>query len=750
MDMKTQQSLRVLGLSCASCARKVEHAVAAVDGVTRADVNLATEALALSFDPSVVRLQAIKQVVESAGFRLEEIRGIETIDADRERKEGELRVLRLKLIAALAFAGPLLVLTMGHMLGMPLPAWLSPEQAPVAFALVQALLTAPVLAAGWHMYRKGTADLVRLSPSMDSLIAVGTGAALLYSLVGLVKLLLGDSTGVEMLYFETSAAIIAFVLVGKYLEFVAKGRSSQAIKELMTIQPTQATVVQGNVDLEVPIEEIVLGDLLRVRPGERVPLDGCVVEGTSSMDESMLTGESMPVTKKAGDSVTGGSVNLSGMVVMRVERTGADTTLAQIIRLVEQAQSQKAPIARMADAVSLYFVPAVMGIALVAAGAWLLSGSTLPFALSIFIAVLVIACPCALGLATPTAIMVGTGKGAELGVLFKGGEALERMQALNVIVLDKTGTLTEGRPTVVDVVAQSGLTEQELLGLAAAVEVGSEHPLGAAIRRAAEERGLSVPQASDFVTVPGKGIEAIVDGKAVLVGNAGLLAERGIAVGDGAAANLLLDQGKTVVLVAVDGGLAGFLGISDRLRPDSRAAVAGLQMAGMRVVMLTGDNRRVAEHVGAEVGVDEVIAEVLPADKAAEVKKLQERGLRVAMVGDGINDSPAIAQADVGIAIGTGTDVAMESADAVLMRGSVADVVVAIQLSRATVRNIKQNLWWAFGYNAAGLPIAAGLLYAFGGPLLSPMFAAAAMGLSSVSVVTNALRLRRFKPTLVA
>ena len=734
------------GMTCASCVGRVERAIESLPGVDEISVNLVTEKANILYRPDVTRLSTIKQTVVEAGYEAGEISTEATPDLDRERSEREQGVLRRRVTLALLFTVPLLVVTMGHMTGLPLPSFLSPRDAPRSFALFQLMLTLPVLLAGAHMYRKGAANLVRLSPSMDSLIAVGTGAALLYSLVGLGRLLTGDPAGMEMLYFETSAAIIAFVLVGKYLEFVSKGRSSLAIKKLMTIQPTRANVLQGDAEIELPIEEIEVGDLLRVRPGERIPLDGTVVEGTSSADESMLTGESMPVIKQVGDEVTGGAINGGGMLVIEVGRIAGDTTLAQIVRLVEQAQSRKAPIARLADTVSHYFVPAVMAIAVLAAGVWLLAGATISFALSIFIAVLVIACPCALGLATPTAIMVGSGKGAELGVLIKGGDALERLQDLDVIVVDKTGTLTEGRPKVTDIVPLAGQSEQELLRLAAAVEVGSEHPLAEAVRRAAEEQGLAIPTATDYVTTPGKGMEATVAGATVLLGNRAFMVERGITEGEVEASDRLAIQGKTPVWIAVAGELAGLLGISDPLRPDSKAAVAALRSSGLRVMMLTGDNRHTAQAVASEAGVSEVIAEVLPGDKAEEVVKLQQQGLCVAMVGDGINDSPALAQADVGIAIGTGTDVAMESAGVVLMRGSIRDVAVAIQLSRATVRNIKQNLAWAFFYNAAGIPVAAGLLYALGGPLLSPMFAAAAMALSSVSVVANALRLRGFKP----
>jgi len=743
-------SLPVGGMTCAACVGRVERAIGKLDGVDSAVVNLVTEKATIHYRQSITRLSEIKRAIEKAGYQPGEVDVEATPDLHQDSKAQEQRVMRRRLVVALGFTVPLLLLTMGHMVGLPLPAWLAPHTAPIAFATTQLLLTLPVVVAGFHMYRQGFASLLHLAPNMDALILVGTGAALVYSVVGSAQVILGDAAAAQQLYFETAAAIIAFVMIGKYLETVSKGRSSQAIKELMAIQPRRATVLQDGAELEMSIDEIEPGDRLRVRPGERIPLDGRVVEGSSAVDESMLTGESLPVTKGSGDPVTGGSVNGNGLLLVEVERVGEATTLAQIIKLVEQAQTQKAPIARLADRVSMYFVPAVMGLAVLAAVLWLLAGADLHFALTIFIAVMVIACPCALGLATPTAIMVGTGRGAELGVLLKGGAALERLQAIDVVVVDKTGTLTEGRPTVTDVIALDDHDEAAVVRLAAAVEVGSEHPLGQAIMDRAQELNLDLPAASGFQSIPGKGIEAEVEGHRIVVGKPALLVERGIVDAPPAAVEALAQQGKTLVGVAVDDQLRGLIAVADRLRADSAAAVAALQRRGLKVVMLTGDSARTAEAVAAEAGVDEVIAEVLPADKADVVKRLQQAGGQVAMVGDGINDAPALAQADVGIAIGTGTDVAMESADAVLMRGSVADVAVAIELSRATVRNIKQNLFWAFAYNSAGIPIAAGLLHVFGGPLLNPMIAAAAMAMSSVSVVTNALRLRSFTPPSAA
>jgi Cu+-exporting ATPase len=738
--------LPVEGMTCAACAARIEKVVGELDGVRSVAVNLLQDNATIRYLPEVTPLATIRAAIAAAGYTTYEVvesaaaddRGAQHDDALRRQKRG--------LIVALAFTVPLLAMTMGHMAGLPLPAWLAPESAPLAFALVQLALTLPVAWVGRHMYVNGLRNLRHLAPNMDSLITVGTGSALLYSLLNTGRVAAGETQMAGALYYETAAAILAFVMVGKYLEAVSKGRTSNSIRKLMAIQPRTALVLRDGSEREVAIIDIVPGDKLKVRPGERIPLDGRVVEGATAVDESMLTGESLPVEKHVGDTVTGGSFNQNGGIVVEVERVGADTVLAQIIRLVEQAQGGKAPIARLADQVSGVFVPVVMGIALLAATGWLLAGQGLPFALSIFIAVLVIACPCALGLATPTAIMVGTGKGAEFGVLIKGGEALERMQDIDVVVFDKTGTLTEGKPAVTDVVAAQGFDAGELLRLAASAEKGSEHALGTAIVAEGEHRGLERLPATDFIAFPGRGLGARVDGKALLIGNRALLHSNEIALPDEASADALAGAGKTPVYIAIDGRYAGLIAIADRVRPESAAAVKALHDEGVRVVMLSGDNRLAAEAAAREVGISQVIAEVLPADKAATVKRLQQEGKKVAMVGDGINDSPALAQADVGLAIGAGTDIAMETAQVVLMRGSVAGVLVAIRLSRATLRNIRQNLFWAFAYNSAGIPIAAGLLWLFGGPLLNPMIAAAAMALSSVSVVTNALRLQRFKP----
>jgi Cu+-exporting ATPase len=634
---------------------------------------------------------------------------------------------------------------------LPLPWFLDSMQYPLWFALAQVILVVPAIIAGNRFYRVGVKALWHRAPNMDSLIAIGTAAAVLYSLYSTWRVAAGEVSAVSNLYFETAAVIIALILLGKTLETVSKGRTSQAIKKLMGLAPKTAIVIHDGKESEIPIAEVEVGDLVRVRPGGKVPVDGEVVDGYTSVDESMLTGESIPVEKKAGDQVTGASINKNGAITFRATRVGSDTALAQIITLVEQAQGSKAPIAQLADIVSGYFVPIVMLIALAAGAAWLASGQSVAFSMTIFTAVLVIACPCALGLATPTAIMVATGRGAENGILFKGGAALEETHRIQTVILDKTGTITEGAPVVTDVLLSNGMSESLLLQLAASAEKGSEHPLGDAIVQSAEARKLALLPTEKFQAMPGRGIEARIDGKAVLLGNEKLMSERGIGLGTllGSSGSMAA-AGKTPMFVAVDQSVAGLIAVADVPKESSARAIAALREMGLEVVMITGDNERTAKAIAAQVGVDRVLAEVLPHQKAEAVKKIQAgdgRGKtrKVAMVGDGINDAAALAQADVGIAIGSGTDVAIESADIVLMKSDLADVAGAIRLSKATIRTITQNLFWAFGYNVLGIPIAAGLLHVFGGPLLNPIFAAAAMSLSSVSVVSNALRLRRWR-----
>ncbi|HPB65607.1 MAG TPA: copper-translocating P-type ATPase, partial [Spirochaetales bacterium] len=663
--------------------------------------------------------------------------GPAAVDEHGMAKAREARWQKRRFVVALATALPLLYVSMGHMIGLPLPPFLHPMHEPLNFALAQAALTLPALWAGRKFYTVGVKALLRRAPNMDSLIAIGTGSAMAYSLWSTIQIALGDASAAGHLYFETVAVIIALILLGKYLEARSKGKASEAIKRLMGLAPKTAVVVSESGDLELPVDEVAVGDVIRVRPGERVPVDGVVVEGSTSVDESMLTGESLPVEKSPGDKVSGATVNGQAMFTFRANAVGADTALARIVRLVEEAQGSKAPIAALADRVSGVFVPVVVAIAFASAVAWLIGGQSFEFAMRVFVAVLTIACPCALGLATPTAIMVGTGRGAELGLLIKGGEALENAHRVTAVALDKTGTVTLGKPAVVEVLTYGHLDEEAALALAASAERGSEHPLGAAIVREAEARSLALSSPDSLKALPGRGIEARLGGAEAIVGNARLMEERGIDVGP-AAADLerLAADGKTAMLVAAEGRLVGLVAVADIVRPTSRAAIAALRARGVETTMITGDSRAVAEAIGREVGVDRVVAEVLPEDKSAAVRALQASGKLVAMVGDGINDAPALAAADVGIAIGSGTDIAAESADIVLARGDLEDAVAALDLSRATMRVIRQNLFWAFGYNVLGIPVAAGLLHLFGGPLLNPMIAAAAMSLSSVSVVT--------------
>ena len=736
-------SIPIGGMTCAACATRIERELSKLEGMKSVSVNLATERASVRYAPGALRRSDIREAVERAGYRVLDIAQNNPADSDRERKAREIKILRTKLIISAVFAIPLFYIAMAPMIRLPVPAFLSPEQHPLAYALAELLLVIPVVAVGYRFYLVGFRSLFKGAPNMDSLIAIGTSSAVIYSLYNTYKIIAGDMHVVHHLYYETAGVIITLILLGKMLEAISKGRTGEAIKKLMGLAPKTATVVREGAEVEIPVGEVEVGDIIVVRPGGKIPVDGRIVEGHTAIDESMLSGESMPVDKSVGDSVYAASINTTGTVKFRAEKVGADTALAQIIALVEQAQGSKAPIAKTADKVAAVFVPVVCAIALIAGVAWFIATRDIEFALTIFISVLVIACPCALGLATPTAIMVGTGRGAESGILIKSGEALEGAHRVDMVILDKTGTVTEGKPAVTDVKSFENLAENVLLRLAAAAERGSEHPLGQAIVAGALERGIQLPDATAFTALTGRGIEAEVEGHKILAGNAKLMSERSINF-PGGEADRLSAEGKTPMFIAVDGSAAGIIAVADTIKETSREAVETLRKAGLEVVMITGDNAKTADAVARQVGIGRVLAEVLPENKAEEVKRLQTEGRRVAMVGDGINDAPALAQADVGIAIGSGTDVAIESADIVLMRSDLRDVPAAIELSRRTMRNIKQNLFWAFGYNTIGIPVAAGVLYIFGGPLLSPMIAAAAMSLSSVSVLTNALRLRRF------
>ena len=729
-------------MSCSACANRVERITKKIDGVESANVNFATEKLTVRVDAEKVRYSDIKLAVDKAGFKL-----IKEEDQIKEvsKKKDESKILLNRFIFSLIFTVPLLIISMGHMVGMPLPSIIDPMKNPLNFALVQLVLTIPVMVAGYKFYKIGYKNLFKLSPNMDSLIAIGTSAAVAYGLFAIYKILNGETHYAMHLYFESAVVILTLITLGKYLEAVSKGKTSEAIKKLMGLAPKTATIIKNGKEVSIPIEEVIVGDIILVKPGEKLPVDGEIIEGSTSIDESMLTGESIPVEKNIGSTVIGASINKAGFIKYKATKVGKDTALAQIVKLVEEAQGTKAPIAKMADIIAAYFVPTVMALAIIAAVGWLIAGESTVFALTIFISVLVIACPCALGLATPTAIMVGTGKGAENGVLIKGGEALETTYKIDTIVFDKTGTITEGKPKVTDIIC-NGIKEEEVLVLAASAEKGSEHPLGEAIVREAEDRSLEFKSLEHFKAVPGHGIEVTIEGKDILLGNKKLMIENNINIESlHVESDRLATEGKTPMYIAINNKLSGIIAVADTVKENSKAAIEELKKMNVNVAMITGDNKKTAEAIAKSVGIDIVLAEVLPEDKANEVKKLQKQNRKVAMVGDGINDAPALVQADVGIAIGSGTDVAIESADIVLMKSDLKDVVTAIRLSKATIKNIKENLFWAFGYNVLGIPVAMGVLHIFGGPLLNPMIAAAAMSFSSVSVLLNALRLKKFK-----
>jgi len=755
------ETLSIGGMTCAACAGRVEKAIGKLEGIESVNVNIATEIATVAYDPQTIKLSAIREAIEKTGYKALEHKKVSAVDEDWGRKQKEIKILKTKTIVAMIFALPLFYISMAPMIKFRgvqfgwLPFWTpihtTMENSPLIFAIMQIVLVLPIVIAGFKFYTVGFTALVRRSPNMDSLIAIGTSSAIIYSTYNTWRIANGDFAAVDLLYFETAGVIFALILLGKTLEAVSKGRTGEAIKKLMGLAPKTAIIIQDCVEKEIPIDEVETGNIIVVKPGVKIPVDGTVLEGHTSIDESMLTGESMPVDKKAGDTVYAATINTTGTIQFRADKVGADTALAQIIKLVEDAQGSKAPIAALGDKVCAVFVPVVCAISVLAGITWFLTTGNVAFALSIFITILVIACPCALGLATPTAIMVGTGKGAENGILIKGGEALETTHKTNTIVFDKTGTITEGKPTVTDVVLRTGdpgidIEEDYFLQIVASAESGSEHPLGQAIVSGAQNKGLELIKADSFNSITGRGIEAVINGQSVLAGNRKLMDERNILLTAlEAESDRLANEGKTPMYVAIDGKLAGIVAVADVVKASSSKAFERLHKMGIEVAMITGDNKKTAAAIAKQVGIDRVLSEVLPQDKSNEIKKLQNEGRKVVMVGDGINDAPALVQADIGIAIGSGTDVAMESADIVLMRSDLMDVPTAINLSRRTIRTIKQNLFWAFAYNTLGIPVAAGLLYLFGGPLMNPMFAAAAMSLSSVSVVSNALRLKRFK-----
>lgn len=746
--MSKQKEYIIEGMSCASCAMTIENAVSKIPGVDKASVNLATEIMTVEANDSVTP-EDIAKVVDGVGYGARP-RGKsveEELEEKNEKKEAHLREMKRNLTISAIFTVPLLFIAMADMVGIPMPAFLSPMQSPVSYALIQLALSLPIVWIGRRFFVDGFKALSKGHPNMDSLVALGTSAAFLYSLYGTYHVLEGHAHFAMNLYYESAGVILTLITLGKYFEDVSKGKTSMAIQTLVGLAPKMATVLRDGQEVEVPVEEVQVGDLIRVKPGEKVPVDGIVTEGNSTVDESMLTGESIPVSKSIGDEVIGASLNKTGSFILKATKIGKDTALSQIIQLVEQAQGSKAPIAKLADKVSGVFVPIVIVLALVSGLAWYFLGQeSWVFALTITISVLVIACPCALGLATPTAIMVGTGKGAENGILLKSGEALEEANHVNMVVFDKTGTITNGTPVVTDVVTADSTDADALIRLAASLEVASEHPLGEAIVAKAKEQGAAFDEVTNFEAIPGFGIKGHVGETLVFLGNEKWMRENGLAnVEMNEKANSFAEQGKTPLYIGYNDAVQGLIVVADTVKESSARAIQTLHEMGIQVAMMTGDHERTAQAIAAEVGIDRVFSEVLPQDKANYVSKLQEEGYIVAMVGDGINDAPALAQAQVGIAIGTGTDVAIESADAVLMKSDLMDVPAMLKLSRATIRNIKENLFWAFAYNIIGIPFAMGVLHLFGGPLLNPMIAGAAMSFSSVSVVLNALRLKRWK-----
>ena len=745
--MKTETYL-IEGMHCAACSAAVERVTRRIDGVARSDVNLTMNRMTIEYDESKVTPQLIISKIEKAGYGARQLEAKKEekkdLDAEEKAQEAAFRRERNSIIAALVLAAVLLYISMGSMFGAPLPDIIDMHTHAVNFALVQLLLSTVIMYIGRRFYVSGFKALRHLNPNMDSLVAIGSTAAYIYSLV--VLFLLSDNPSLvhDGLYFESAAVVVTLVSLGKHMESASKHKTTGAIRRLMALTPDTAVLRGENGSLtEVPTEILRVGDVVLVRPGERVPLDGEVVEGEGGVDESMLTGESLPVDKAPGSEVIGGSIGVNGSLYVRITRVGADTTLSKIIKIVEDAQGKKAPISKIADKVAGVFVPIVMAIAVLAAIVWLIAGQEVSFVLKVFTSVLVIACPCAMGLATPTAIVVGTGLGAQNGILIKSGEALETLHGVNTAVLDKTGTVTEGKPAVTDVLC-AGAPREEILAVASAVEAASAHPLAEAVLRAAGEEGIcSSAQVTGFENLSGRGLSAQLGGEKVLVGSPRLMEESGVDISAiSGEAERLSGEGKTVMFVARGGALLGAIAVADPVRETSAAAIARLKEMGLRVVLLTGDNSRAANYIGAKVGADEVIAEVLPGDKADVVRSIQEKGGRVIMVGDGINDAPALTQADVGCAVGGGSDIAIESADVVLMKDDLGDVPKAVRLSRLTITNIKENLFWAFCYNTIGIPIAAGVLYPFFEILLSPMIGALAMSLSSVCVVGNALRLR--------
>ncbi len=733
----TDKSFAIEGMNCASCAAHVEKAAAKVEGISFASVNLATERLTVTLDEKKTSSSLVIEAVTRAGYK--------AIDDEKERRatRPETHKLRMRLTWSLLFTVPLMILTMSAMAGIRLPAFMAPESSPLAFAIIQALLTTPVIFFGRSFYTTGTKTLLRGNPGMDTLVAMGTAAAWLYSIYATIRIAGGESHFIHNLYYESAGAIITLITAGRFLEARSKSRAGSAIRQLLSLAPPLATVLRDGKEKIVPASKVEVGDNVIVKPGDRFPVDGIVIRGETSADESMLTGESIPVEKSEGSEVTGASINLNGSIVCRATRVGSATTLSQIIRLVEEAQGSKAPIARLADKISGVFVPVVMALAVISATGWLIGTGDFRLAFTVMISVLIIACPCALGLATPVAVMVGTGRGARQGILIKSGAALESVRKARVAVLDKTGTITTGRPVVTDIFPAPSSDTGRLMALAASAETRSEHPVAKAVIDHFGTAELSFGAPARFTALPGYGVEAYANNTHILAGSRRLMEERKVDIKTAEqSAGQLANEGKTILYIAANGIFEGLIAVADTLRQGSEEAVRELKEMGLKVVMITGDSEQTAQHIAKLAGIGHVIAGVLPGDKAEEVRKIRTGGENVIMVGDGINDAPALATADVGIAIGSGTDVAMEAADIVLIKNDLRDVVKTLKLSRATIKNIKQNLFWAFFYNILGIPVAMGALHLFGGPLLNPMIAATAMSFSSVSVVWNALRIK--------
>ena len=759
--MKTEK-YSVTGMTCAACQANVTRCVQKLEGVEEVNVSLLANQMTVSYDESRLTPAEIVGAVKEIGYGASSMEQSETRGGGfrsewqtrQDQAEESRRSMKRRLVSSIILLVPLMYIAMGGMIGLPMPAFFVGTENALVSALAQLLLTIPVIFINWHFYQNGLKSLVHRAPNMDSLVAIGSGASLIYGLFAMFRMAYGFGHGdmalvheyAHALYFESAAMILTLVTVGKYLEAKSKAKTSDALGKLVDLAPKTAVVIRGGEEQTIPAEQVIAGDIVVIRPGEGIPVDGTVTEGHGYVDQAAITGESIPVEKNPGDQVISATINKNGTFRFQASKVGEDTTLAQIIRLVDDASNSKAPIARLADKVSGVFVPVVIGIAILTAVIWLIAGQNFEFALSNAIAVLVISCPCALGLATPVAIMVGTGKAAEMGILIKSAESLENLHNIDTIVLDKTGTITSGHPSVTDIVVlDTALTEQTLLEEAAAVETGSEHPLAQAVVEKARELGVAIPKAEAFEAQAGRGVRATVNGHAYLAGNKAFMEENGLlAEGAEEKLKLLAEQGKTPLLFARDGRIAGIIAVADTIRESSRAAIRRFSEMGLHVVMLTGDNKITAEAIRKELNIEEAISDVLPTEKEAKIRALQEKGHKVAMVGDGINDAPALTRADIGIAIGAGTDIAIDAADVVLMKSRLSDVPAAIRLSRATLRNIHENLFWAFYYTVVGIPLAAGLWYPLFGWKLNPMFGAAAMSLSSFCVVTNALRLNWF------